>query len=140
MLQKMMALVTVFSALVLVGIYLRGEDRTQPSDQKVFNHRLPRVDWIRTPSGGGFRGLVLQIGVDKNGAVASAQVKEGPDEFREAALRLAKAWKYKPFERNGKPQAATFTDHILLLPPERPARMNVPCNGPQKLDTKKAFS
>jgi hypothetical protein len=139
MLQKMTAYFTsVFSVLVLVGVplrgedqahvrvYLRGETRTQPSDQQVFTHRLPRVDWIRTTRGGEFRGLVLQIAVDEHGTVTSAQVKEGPDEFREAALSLAKSWKYRPFERDGKPQAVILTDHLLLLPPERPARMNVP--------------
>ncbi|MGA8025667.1 MAG: DUF6438 domain-containing protein [Bryobacteraceae bacterium] len=85
------------------------------------DHRLPRVGWIRTPNGGGFRGIVLQIAVDQDGTVTSAQVTEGPDEFREAALTLA-----KPFERNGKPAAVVFTDYISLLPPERPARMDVP--------------
>src|SRR5260370_14139554 len=110
MLQKMIVRVTVISALVLVGGHLRGEDRTQPSYQQVFNHRLSRVDWIRTPRGGGFRGFVLQIAVDEHGTVTSARVMEGPDEFREAALALAKTWKYKPFERNRKPQAVIFTE------------------------------
>lgn len=126
MLQKITACVAVISALVLLVDHLAGEDQTQPSDQQVFEHRLPRVDWIRTASDGGFHGLILQVAVDEHGTVTSAQLKEGPYEFREAALTLAKTWKYKPFGPNGKPQAVIITDHISILPPELPARMNVP--------------
>lgn len=114
------------ATLVLLSVHMKGEDQTKPSDQEVSDHRLPRVDWIRTPGGGEFRGLVLQISVDEQGTVTSAQVTEGPDEFRKAALTLAKTWKYKPFERKGKPEAVVFTDHIALLPPERPVRIDVP--------------
>lgn len=126
MLHSKTIYITAVSALVLVGIHVKGKHGTEPSRRQVFDHRLPRVDWIRTPGGGEFRGLVLRIAVDEHGAVTSAEVTEGPKEFREAALTLAKTWKYKPFQQAGKPQAAIFTDYISLLPPERPARMNVP--------------
>lgn len=110
---------------MVAGVDLSGETQASPSRQQVFAHRLPRVDWIRSPTGGGFNGLVLQISVDGQGTVTSAEVTEGPSEFREEAPKLARSWKYKPFEQNRTPQAVVFTDFVSILPPERPADLSV---------------
>lgn len=126
MLHSKTICITAISALVLVGIHVKGEHGTDPSRQQVFDHRLARVDLDQNSGGWRIRGFVLQIAVDKYGAVTSAEVTEGPSEFREAALTLAKTWKYKPFQQAGKLQAVMFTDYISLLPPERLARMNAP--------------
>lgn len=113
---------TVLAVIVFVGA---GRAQVKPTRKDVLAHRLPRVDWIRTPTGSGFRGLFLRIGIDRQGHVTSAEVTEGPSEFRHAASKLAMTWRYKPFEQGGTPHAAMFTDFISILPLEKPARPGV---------------
>jgi hypothetical protein len=117
------------AAILLGGFGVQAEGQAKPAYQDVADHHLlPRVDWIRTPPSSGrmsFRGLTLQVGVDRNGAVTSASVAEGPNEYREAALRLARVWKYRPFVLNGKAQPVVIRESVSLLPPERPARIDI---------------
>jgi TonB family protein len=72
----------------------------------------------------GFQGLVLRIEVDRTGSVTSAKVTEGTEEFRAAAVAMARKWRYKPFVRDGRAVPAAFTDIIMIRPPESPVRTN----------------
>jgi len=64
----------------------------------------------------------LWIVVDERGNVASAAAGRGPKEAEAAAVAEAKTWKYKPFERNGKPVRAGLLDGVSLIAlPEPPA-------------------
>src|ERR1039457_6214991 len=88
--------------------------------------RISRVDFIRTPGAAPPQALELRVEVDKNGAVTSVRVAYGPEESHEAAVALAKTWRYKPFERDGQTVPATFTDFVSILPPERAVTGRVP--------------
>jgi TonB family protein len=114
-------------ALLLGAPNLADEQmRIEIPRPEVAAHRISRVNFIRTSGTGGFRGLRLRIEVDENGVVTSAQVTEGLKVLREAAMALARTWRYKPFERNGQAMPATFTDLVSILPPELPVIGKVP--------------
>ena len=53
-------------------------------------------------------------------------MKKCPPETRAAGRALVKTWRYKPFEEDGQPVAATFTDYVSVLPPELPLPRDVP--------------
>lgn len=97
----------------------RGQTPKEIPWREVSAHRLSRVNFVRTPGAGFFQGLSLQIEVDKSGGVIAVKATQGPEELREAAVALARTWRYKPFERDGQAATATFTDYISILPPER---------------------
>jgi hypothetical protein len=51
---------------------------------------------------------------------------DGPEEFREEAERIEMRRRFKPFERDGTPVRATFTDYVAIVPPEEWASPRVP--------------
>jgi hypothetical protein len=102
-----------------------GQTPIEIPQREVAAHRISHVHWIRAP-GGLFEGLQLHIEVDENGAVTSVKVIEGRGEFREAAVALAKTWRYRPFVRHGWTVPATLSERISVFPPERPVTGNVP--------------
>jgi serine/threonine-protein kinase len=58
----------------------------------------------------GVRGkVVVEVTIDENGRVASATVVSGPDIFRDAALRAARRWRFKPTLLNGVPSKSSRT-------------------------------
>jgi len=60
------------------------------------------------------------------GAVTSARVKHGRDQLREAALTLAKTWRYRPCLQHGQPAPAVFFEYIVVFPPGQPIKVHVP--------------
>jgi Domain of unknown function (DUF6438)/Gram-negative bacterial TonB protein C-terminal len=61
----------------------------------------------------------LKIVVSPDGNVLSASAESGFQELYQAAMQLANAWKYVPFQRNGRPIYATFDERVELAPLER---------------------
>ena len=49
----------------------------------------------------------VEIVINENGDVISARAISGSDLLRNAAARAAKAWKFKPSMRDGKPVKST---------------------------------
>ena len=125
-----------FASVVLLwgaATFAFGQKANEIPDSEVRSHRLAGVNWMRAPQGhepkeGQLEQRVWEIGlsisVDKTGEVASVQVIFGPQEFQDAAVALAKTWRYKPFVRGGQAVIATFSDYVLVLPPERPLPRN----------------
>jgi hypothetical protein len=110
-----------FAVLALLLVAANAADGQTPIEiprPEVRAHRISRVDFVRTPHAGLFQGLQMRIEVDRSGAVTSVKVTEGPEEFRDAAVALAKSWRYRPFDRDGQPVPATFTDFVSILPLE----------------------
>ncbi len=60
----------------------------------------------------------LDLIVDVNGNVISAIAGIGPKEAFTAAEAEAKTWKYKPFEKDGKPVVAEIIENLKVFPLE----------------------
>lgn len=58
--------------------------------------------------------VVLQISVDSSGKVTSARPISGPPMLIEAAVDCVKAWKYRPFEKNGVNVPVTGTVSLFF--------------------------
>ena len=94
------------------------------SSHETGNHRAVRLK-VTNPTGI-FQAVHLTVVVDASGKVVSATPSEGPREAFEAATAEARTWKYLPFEKDGAPIKATFTDYVRVLPPEKlPVRHEV---------------
>jgi len=102
--------VVVLALLLGSANWAGGQTPIEIPQPEVWAHRISRVTWIRTPGEPRFRTLSLRIEADQNGAVTSVEMTDGPEEFRDAAMALARGWRFKPFERNGQAVPAAFTD------------------------------
>ncbi len=98
------------------------------SDREAWDHRAGGRRIIRTPDAKkSFPYYVLlELEVGTEGTVISARATYGPQEFFAEAIRLAKSWKFKPFERNGRPVVARLRDWVHIYPPERHPETRVP--------------
>lgn len=70
---------------------------------------MPWVDLTKSRGGGGW---FFRITVAEDGSVATAVLDQGTPSRRQRALQLARAMKFKPFERDGRAVPATFTFRI----------------------------
>lgn len=101
---------------------------------QIASHRLSEAEPLRVTGPRPFSaGIQVKVVVDELGNVVSARIAEtnplAPQPYKDlypTALAQAGSWKYKPFEKDGKPVAATFTDDIRILPPEDLPTMHVP--------------
>lgn len=58
----------------------------------------------------GISGTVLvEVSVSKQGSVTGVWAVSGPDELRPAAIQAVQAWRYKPYQVDGKPTEVTTT-------------------------------
>jgi TonB family protein len=82
--------------------------------------------------------VLLELVVDRNGAVASVDVIDGTEPFASAAREASAAWRFEPALRGAEPVAARIRFEVRYtppLPPELPvdaagAQPNVPSVGP----------
>jgi ankyrin repeat protein len=91
------------------------------SYEEVSTHRLSPISPIRvskSPPSGIFDFVDLEMIVDSDGNVVSANAMNGPKELFGIAVSEVMGWKYKPFMRNGKPVPAKFAEDIQVLPEE----------------------
>lgn len=101
--------------------------------RQIASHRLSEAEPLRVTNPRSqdlFGGIQVKVVVDEQGNVASARIAEERDDPHKnlypAALAEVRSRKYKPFEKDGKPVAATFTDHVRILPPEDLPTVHVP--------------
>lgn len=102
--------------------------------QKVRSHRISEAEPLRTDHRdpeASFYSISIEMQVDEQGNVTSAKVGEERNhhissELYDAALEEVRSWKYQPFDRDGRPVAATFTDYVRILPLEDLPRVHVP--------------
>jgi Domain of unknown function (DUF6438) len=118
-------------ALAMARFPLSGQqpqaDHPRVSDEEVTLHRLGARRAIRIPRPpSGFVSIQVEVIVDAGGNVTSAKPVRGPEGLFEQAATLVKTLKYRPFERNGKPAAAAFTEYVNVFPPEEYAETHVP--------------
>ena len=102
----------------------------------VAQHRLSEDEPLRVahvPPEYLFGGIRIEVVVDVQGNVVAAKIAEtdplDPQPHKNlypTALAQARSWKYKPFEKDGKPIAVTFTEYIRILPPEDLPKVHVP--------------
>jgi TonB family protein len=62
--------------------------------------------------------VVLQLVVDKTGAVSAVQVLDGSEPFAEAAARAALGWSFEPARHNGRAVVARIHFALRFTPPE----------------------
>lgn len=63
--------------------------------------------------------VVLDVTIDKTGAVEDLKVVSGHPMLQQAALDAVKTWRYKPFQLNGDPVTAETTVNVIFaLAPE----------------------
>lgn len=115
--------VAAMMALVICAGRLIGQEGAEISNGDEASHRRSGDHFIRADKPRFFEGVGLRVSVDTTGAVTHAEVTDGPSEFHEAAVALAKTWTYKPFERDGRAVAVTFATLVSLLP-----RESAPCS------------
>jgi len=127
----------VLALLLAAANFADGQAPIEIARPEVEAHRISSVNFIRAAHPALYQSVTLLVEVDRNGVVTSAIVTEGPDESREAAVALAKAWRYRPFVRDGRTIEASFSDYVWVLPPERPVRGNDPFPAIQKWDSLK---
>jgi len=107
------------------------------SQREVAAHRLTPHEAIRTRRRGGrfpWPQIQLEAVADANGDVTYVHVTStrddrlypGWEDFFPKAIELAKNWKFRPFERNGKPVAARFLEYANIVPPEQLPTTHVP--------------
>jgi hypothetical protein len=114
----------------MAGFPLSGQPpqakNPQVSDEEVTLHRLGARRAIRIPhSPGDFVSIQVEVVVDAGGNVTSAKPVSGPEGLFEQAAALVKTLKYRPFERNGTPVAASLTEYVSVLPLEEYAKTRV---------------
>lgn len=81
---------------------------------------------IRTnESGRSFQSVEIELVIDTNGRVRSAQALDLP-QFAERALTIAKALRFRPFLRSGVPVEVRAEEHVFILPPEKLPANHVP--------------
>jgi len=88
----------------------------------------PRVNWlaprrgVRTPDYAA-HGFATDVDVDlvvgPSGRVVSAEAVGGPQELFSQAVAVARGWRFRPFERKGRPVYAKFRFAVPILPPVR---------------------
>ena len=98
-----------------------GQTAVEMPDPEVDKHRLaiPALSFRLTQDYSWPPWVRLKIVVAPDGAVTSAESREGNPRYFDAAARAVRNWSYKPFLREGKPVTATFTEHVKIVPPER---------------------
>ena len=133
-------------ALCSIGDQSPGSTRTSGQDipsailvshKEVTAHRLTPHEAIRTRRRGSrfpWPQIQLEAVADANGDVTYVHVTSthddrlypGWEDFFPKAIELAKNWKFRPFERNGKPVAARFLEYVNIVPPEQLPTTHVP--------------
>jgi hypothetical protein len=104
----------------IVGVCpLIAQDGMQISWREELSHRLTGDHFIRADNPPMPHVVGVRVSVDETGAVTHAEATDGPEEFRVAAVTLAKTWTYQPFEKDGHAAAVTFASSVSLLPPEK---------------------
>ena len=84
---------------------------------EAFDHRATGSHLIHYTGRSGY--VQLKTVVTHQGTVLTATPVSGLRWWYDEATSLAKAWRYVPFRRNGKPVTASFTDEVFVVPPER---------------------
>ena len=80
--------------------------------------------------------VALELSLDAAGNVTQAALLEGAEPFAARALEAAKAWKFQPATRDGRPIAAKIRFMVRFVPPrdveepEPPATPAVPAGKP----------
>lgn len=73
---------------------------------------------LEYPSGAqGEATVLLELTLDGSGAVTLATAVEGEEPFAARAVEAARAWKFEPATRDGKPIAAKIRFHVRFVPP-----------------------
>ena len=70
--------------------------------------------------------IPLRIVVTPEGNVQSATPEAEKPKWRDQAVSQAKTWRYIPFQRNGKPVLATFSEDVNIVPPEHRPQSHSP--------------
>jgi len=96
----------------------------QVATHETGNHKAVRLRL--TGPGQIFQSVHVTIVVDETGDVVSAVPSEGPSQAYAGAIAEAMGWKYKPFEKDGAPVRASFTDYVRVLPPEELPKKHEP--------------
>src|SRR5579884_2657406 len=86
---------------------------------EIHAHRLGPAPVIRSAEAQPMQGIELHIVVNPDGTVASATVAGQSSVFDEEAVSKGRQLRYKPFERDGHPIAAEFSESVRVLPPEK---------------------
>src|SRR5262245_36358795 len=132
--------VQVSTAAAPQSLALKKPDQIAIPDREAAQH-VTDDDYLflrTSASSAFFESIAVTTVVDIAGTVVSAQAERKtesePTPFRvkltpamfDQAEALVRALHFKPFERAGRPVAATFTMHVSLLPAERKVKQQVP--------------
>lgn len=102
---------------------------------EIYRHRIepePRVltPWADITQDSDRLNWDFELTIDKQGVVTSTILKSGPEELREAADRVARKVRFKPFEQNGEAVPVRLSYSISSQPAdyEGPADRRFPAN------------
>jgi ankyrin repeat protein len=112
------------------------------SSQEVDDHRIGHLPILRVDFADGnspllsMTGIVVKVTVSPDGVVTSAwggrypgpysDPENGPPNFQSKAAAAVREMHYRPFERDGHSVWATFTERVVVLPPELKPSVHIP--------------
>lgn len=108
----------LMGGLALSTTSLAAETAQTVDDQDAYRHLIGTAPFVEGPwqdltaSGGGNPFWMFRLTVDATGQVVDATWKAGPDSQRTDAGRVAKALRFRPFQRDGHDVPARF-DFVL---------------------------
>jgi ankyrin repeat protein len=118
--------------LCVIGI-ANAADPIKISREEASRNLISSIPIIRTAesSGSPFRSIRIDLVIDTNGAVRSAEAPRQSLEldlaqFISQASDLAKGLKYRPFLRDGVPVEVHTEEYVRILPPEKTPITHVP--------------
>ena len=116
------SMVRLGAAAFLLARALYSQEPVKIERKEFYDHVLDEPRLIHSERKPGFReqaNIGLQVIVDTNGSVESVRAVRGLEEFYKQAETLEAKRKFRPFERNGAPVRATFSDTVSIVPPEQ---------------------
>lgn len=128
---------TALSVLLVCCISFVAARESRPvrvSESVMQGMVLNRVDPV-APDGGVEGTVVLNVFIDKLGAVKTLEAVSGPPTLVPAALDAVKQWKYRPYLLNGAPVAVATTIHLEFKSSRKPESNGVVGDAPGGLPT-----
>jgi hypothetical protein len=131
--MKIWILVIVLSGMgVALGAPKQGVPVTISSDEEIASHQIGDPPFVRVEASpdqeaGAQRWLSMHVRVDPEGSVLLATGEQDvPSNVRLTAEAVARATKYRPFERGGHAIEVEFDCRVAVFPPERQPSRRVP--------------
>jgi TonB family protein len=104
-------------AFLAISFHASAQEVISVDAPTLNQHIVHRVSCIYPPilkAADSFGSIVLQVQVGVTGKVESIKVVSGPTILQQSAIDCVKQWNFRPFEKNGKPVAASGQVSVIF--------------------------